>query len=64
MTFIARAARGKVIGIAVHSYIYVYMFVDLKNLNCTLAIDSPFQTFVIGLLAVSTFPFNAHYSFL
>ena len=46
----ARAAQGKVIGIAVHIYIYVYMFVDLKKLNCTLAIDSPFQTFVVGFL--------------
>ena len=27
------------------------MFVDKKNyLNCTLAIDSPFQTFAVGLL--------------
>ena len=27
----ARAAQGKVIGIAVHIYNYVYMFVDLKK---------------------------------
>ena len=33
------------------SYIYsVYMCVDPKKLNRTLAIDSPFQTFAIGLL--------------
>ena len=28
----------------------VFMFVDKKSLNRTLAIDSPFQTFVVGLL--------------
>ena len=45
----ARAARaGKVISVAVR----VYLFVDQKkNLNRTLAIDSPFQTFTVGLLA-------------
>ena len=26
------------------------MFVDQKNLNRTIAIDSPFQTFAVGLL--------------
>ena len=43
---------GKVIGVGVHIYIYVYiMFVDKKkNLLRTLAIDSPFQTFAVGLL--------------
>ena len=30
--------------------IYIYMFVDKKILNHTLAIDLPFQTFVVGLL--------------
>ena len=40
--------RGKVIGVGVH--IYVYMFVDVKYLNRTLEIDSPFQTFAVGLL--------------
>ena len=37
---------GKLIGVGVH----IYMFVAKKNLNHTLAIDSPFQTFVVGLL--------------
>ena len=27
-----------------------YMFVDKKKLNRTLVIDSPFQTFMVGLL--------------
>ena len=42
------------IGAGVHIlYIYIYyigMFVDKKKLNRTLAIDSPFQTFAVGLL--------------
>ena len=44
------------IGAGVHIYVgryacrYIYMFVDKKSLNCTLAIDSPFQTFAVGLL--------------
>ena len=42
----AQQEGGKVIGVAVH----ISMFVDKKNLNCTLAIDSPFQSFVVGLL--------------
>ena len=43
----ARASKqGKVIGVGVH-IIYI---VDKKNLNRTLAIDSPFQTFAVGLL--------------
>ena len=43
--------RGKVIVVGVHIYVYyVYMFVDKKSLNSTLAIDSPFQTFMVGLL--------------
>ena len=29
---------------------YIYMFVDQKYLNRTLEIDSPFQTFAVGLL--------------
>ena len=45
----AQRERGKVIGVGVH--IYVYMFVDQKkNLNRTLVIDSPFQTYAVGLL--------------
>ena len=40
--------RDKVIGVGVH--ICIYMFVDKKNLNCTSAIDSLFQTFTVGLL--------------
>ena len=40
-------AGGYVIGAGVH----IYMFVDEKNyLNHTLAIDSPFQIFTVGLL--------------
>ena len=43
----AQRERGKVIGCGVH----IYMFVDEKNyLNRTLKIDSPFQTFAVGLL--------------
>ena len=43
----AQRERGKVIGCDVH----IYMFVDeKKNLNRTLEIDSPFQTFTVGLL--------------
>ena len=38
--------RGKVIGVGV----LIYVFVDQKNLNCTLVIDPPFQTFAVGLL--------------
>ena len=44
----AQRERGKVIGVGV--LIYIYMFVDKKNLNRTLAIDSPFQTYAVGLL--------------
>ena len=45
-------AGGYVIGAGVHIYIYmcVCVFVDKKKLNRTLAIDSPFQTFAVGLL--------------
>ena len=46
----AQCERGNVIGVGVH-ILYIYMFVDKKIiLNRTLAIDSPFQTFVVGLL--------------
>ena len=39
------------IGVGVHIYMCVCMFVDKNNnLNRTLAIDSPFQTFAVGLL--------------
>ena len=31
---------------------HIYMFVDQKKLNRTLAIDSPFQTFAVGLLII------------
>ena len=48
----ARAAQGKVIGIAVHIYICLCVC-GPKKLNCTLAIDSPFQTFVVGFLDVA-----------
>ena len=47
---VTRARKvAKVIGVGFQK-IYVYMFVDQKKLNCTLAIDSPFQTFAVGLL--------------
>ena len=48
--------RGKVIGVGVHIYIIIYIYIYIclwtkkKKLNRTLAIDSPFQTFVVGLL--------------
>ena len=54
--------RGKVIGGGVHIYMCVCVCVCVcvcavciyvcgqKKLNCTLAIDSPFQTFVVGFL--------------
>ena len=44
----AQCERGKLIGVGVH--IYMYMFVDQKKLNRTLAIDSTFQTIAVGLL--------------
>ena len=47
-------AEGYVIRPGVCIYVYlVDMFVDKKNLNCTLVIDSPFQTFTVGLLVES-----------
>ena len=36
--------------VSVHIYVYIHTFVDKKNLNRTLAIDSPFQTFAVGLI--------------
>ena len=47
--------QGYVIGAGVQIYICIYigMFVDKKKLNRTLAIDSPFQTCVVGLLVVN-----------
>ena len=44
----AQRERGKVIGCGVH--IYIYVCERKKNLNRTLEIDSPFQTFSVGLL--------------
>ena len=38
------------IGVGVQIYIIIYVCGPKKNLNRTLAIDSPFQTFVVGLL--------------
>ena len=42
------------IGVGVHIYIYVYIYIYVcgpkKYLNRTLAINSPFQTFAVGLL--------------
>ena len=39
-------AGGYVIGAGVHVYICLWT----KKLNCTLGINSPFQTFAVGLL--------------
>ena len=49
----AQRERGKVIGRGVHIYIYIYIYMSVdekKYLNRTLEIDSPFQTFAVGLL--------------
>ena len=46
----AQRKQGKVIGVGVHSYICLYVCGPKKNLNRTLAIDSPFQTYAVGLL--------------
>ena len=46
----AQRERGKVIGRGVHIYIYIYVCGRKKYLNRTLEIDSPFQTFAVGLL--------------
>ena len=45
----AQRERGKVIGVGC---LYIYMFICLwtKKMNRTLAIESPFQTFAVGLL--------------
>ena len=52
----SRAGEQGVIGAGVHiyNYIAIYMFVDKKKLNHTLVIDSPFQTFAVGLLVEFT----------
>ena len=42
------ASGGKVIGTGVH--IYIYVCGRKKYLNCTLAIDSRFQTLAVGFL--------------
>ena len=46
----ACASRGYVIGSGVHIYIYIYVCGRKTYLNRTLVIDSPFQTFAVGLL--------------
>ena len=49
----AQRERGNVIGVGVHiKYIYVCLYVcgPKQFLNRTLAIDSPFQNFAVGLL--------------
>ena len=43
----AQRERGKVIGVGVHMFICLW---TKKNLNRILAIDSPFQTYTVGLL--------------
>ena len=43
----AQHERGKLIGVGVH-ILYIYVYGQKKN--CTLAIDSPFQIFAVGLL--------------
>ena len=48
----AQPERGKVIGVGVH--IDIYVCGQNKILIVTLAIDSPFQTFAVGLLVEST----------
>ena len=47
-TMQAQPEQGKVIGVGVH--IYIICLWTKKKLKRTLAIDSPFQTFMIGLL--------------
>ena len=46
----ACASRGVIWLGLVSIYIYIGMFVDKKELNRTLAINSPFQTFAAGLV--------------
>ena len=48
VTLHAQRERGKVISCGVH--IYIYVCGRKKYLNRTLEIDSPFQTFAVGLL--------------
>ena len=36
--------------VGVRIFICIYMIVNKTFFNCTLMIDSPFQTFVVGLL--------------
>ena len=45
----AQRERGKVIGVGVH-ILCLYVCGPKKKLNRTLAIDSPFQTYAVGLL--------------
>ena len=45
----AQRERGKVIGCGVHIYIHICLWTK-KYLNRTLEINSPFQTFAVGLL--------------
>ena len=45
----AQRERGKVIGVGDHIYVY-YVCGPKKILNRTLVIDSPFQTYAVGLL--------------
>ena len=47
-THVHALAGGNVFRAGVHIYIHIHMFVE--ELNRTLAIDSPFQTFAVGLL--------------
>ena len=46
----AQRERGKVIVVGVHIYICLYVCGPKHFLNRTLAIDSPFQTYAVGLL--------------
>ena len=49
LIFTPHAQHDKVIGVGVHIYIYICLCTK-KKLNRTLAIDSLFQTFAVGLL--------------
>ena len=46
----AQREQGKVIGVGVYMYVYIICLWAKKNFNRTLAINSLFQTFVVGLL--------------
>ena len=37
------------LAVGVRIFICIYMIVDKTFFNCTLMIDSPFQTFAVGL---------------